>query len=43
MRDRSAKNRADDSENDRPENGHMNVHNRFRDRAGNETNKNVPD
>jgi hypothetical protein len=42
MRDHSADNGTDNPENDRPEKGHVHVHGRFRDDAGDQTNDDVP-
>jgi hypothetical protein len=40
---RAADNRSDDAEDDCPENRHVHVHHRFRDKPSNQPNKNVPD
>ena len=41
--DRAANDRTDDAEGDCPKNRHVNVHDRFRDNSGNQSDKNVPD
>ncbi|MEO6969390.1 MAG: hypothetical protein ABI217_00660 [Chthoniobacterales bacterium] len=43
MRDRSANDGANDSQDDRPEDRYVGVHDRFGEDAGNESDENVPD